>query len=85
MSGCETRPTLGMLGLRPMGANMVRRLIDKGHKCFVWDQDSQLRSVNSAKHTLKSPELRFLVEFIEKLPKQKNISMMVPAGGFPVS
>ncbi len=78
----ETRPTLGMLGLGRMGANMVRRLINKGHKCFVWDQDSQLVSDFCEAH----PEVTgaaTLVEFIEKLPKQKNIWMMVPAAVTP--
>ena len=29
---------LGMIGLGRMGANMVRRLMDKGHKCVVYDR-----------------------------------------------
>ena len=28
---------LGMVGLGRMGANMVRRLIKKGHECVVFD------------------------------------------------
>ena len=28
---------LGMVGLGRMGANMVRRLIKKGHDCIVFD------------------------------------------------
>jgi len=28
---------LGMIGLRRMGANMVRRLIGGGHQCAVFD------------------------------------------------
>jgi 6-phosphogluconate dehydrogenase len=29
---------LGMIGLGRMGANMVRRLIKKGHNCVVFDR-----------------------------------------------
>jgi len=29
---------LGMIGLGRMGANMVRRLIKKGHRCVVSDR-----------------------------------------------
>ena len=28
---------LGMIGLGRMGANMVRRLINRGHNCVVFD------------------------------------------------
>src|SRR6202008_5173346 len=32
---------LGMIGLGRMGANMVRRLIKKGHHCVVFDRSPQ--------------------------------------------
>ena len=32
---------LGMIGLGRMGANMVRRLIKKGHGCVVFDRSPQ--------------------------------------------
>ena len=32
---------LGMIGLGRMGANMVRRLIRKGHNCVVFDKSRQ--------------------------------------------
>ena len=32
---------LGMIGLGRMGANMVRRLIRKGHTCVVFDRSQQ--------------------------------------------
>ncbi len=28
---------LGMIGLGRMGANMVRRLLENGHQCIVYD------------------------------------------------
>ena len=35
---------LGMIGLGRMGANMVRRLINKGHNCVVFDRSAQVVS-----------------------------------------
>ena len=32
---------LGMVGLGRMGANMVRRLIKKGHRCVVFNRSPQ--------------------------------------------
>ena len=32
---------IGMIGLGRMGANMVRRLLRKGHECVVYDRSSE--------------------------------------------
>lgn len=32
---------LGMIGLGRMGANIVRRVMRKGHECVVYDRDPQ--------------------------------------------
>jgi len=32
---------IGMIGLGRMGANMVRRLIQKGHSCVVFNRSPQ--------------------------------------------
>jgi len=32
---------LGMVGLGRMGSNMVRRLINQGHNCVVFDRSPQ--------------------------------------------
>ena len=32
---------LGMIGLGRMGANIVRRVMGKGHECVVYDRDPQ--------------------------------------------
>ena len=37
----EIEMQLGMIGLGRMGANMVRRLINKGHQCVVFDRSPQ--------------------------------------------
>ncbi len=31
---------LGMIGLGRMGANLVRRLVDDGHECVVYDHNA---------------------------------------------
>ena len=36
----QTTMQLGMIGLGRMGANMVRRLLEKGQKCVVFDRSS---------------------------------------------
>ena len=38
---------LGMIGLGRMGANMVRRLIRKGHNCVVFDRSPQTVAAQS--------------------------------------
>ena len=34
---------LGMIGLGRMGANIVRRLMSKGHHCVVFDTNAKVR------------------------------------------
>ena len=38
----KTTMQLGMIGLGRMGANMVRRLINDGHRCVVFDRSSEV-------------------------------------------
>lgn len=78
----ETLPTLGMLGLGRMGGNMVRRLTESGHVCVVWDQDSQVVAEFCRAH----PQVKgaaTLTDFLNQLPTQKNVWMMVPAAVTP--
>ena len=35
---------LGMVGLGRMGANMVRRLMEGGHECVVFDKNREARA-----------------------------------------
>jgi 6-phosphogluconate dehydrogenase len=67
---------LGMIGLGRMGANMVRRLINKGHNCVVFDRSPQVVS-ELAKE--KATGAASLVEFVKKLEKPRAIWLMVPA------
>ena len=37
----DTPMQLGMVGLGRMGANLVRRLMRDGHRCVVYDMNSE--------------------------------------------
>ncbi len=67
---------LGMIGLGRMGANMVRRLIQGGHNCVVFD-----RSPKAVEDLVKEKAVgaSSLKEFAQKLTKPRAIWLMVPA------
>jgi 6-phosphogluconate dehydrogenase len=67
---------LGMIGLGRMGANMVRRLINKGHSCVAFDRSSQAVS-DLVKD--KATGATSLAEFASKLAKPRAVWLMVPA------
>ena len=67
---------LGMIGLGRMGANMVRRLINKGHNCVVFDRSPQAVS-ELVKD--KATGAASLAELVKKLAKPRAIWLMVPA------
>src|SRR5271155_2282910 len=67
---------LGMIGLGRMGANMVRRLINKGHNCVVFDRSPQVVS-DLVKD--KATGAAALAELVKKLAKPRAIWLMVPA------
>jgi 6-phosphogluconate dehydrogenase len=67
---------LGMIGLGRMGANMVRRLMNKGHNCMVFDRSPKV--VNELVKE-KATGAASLAELVEKLEKPRAIWLMVPA------
>ena len=67
---------LGMIGLGRMGANMVRRLINKRHSCVVFDRSTQ--AVNDLAKE-KATGAASLAEFVKNLEKPRAIWLMVPA------
>jgi 6-phosphogluconate dehydrogenase len=67
---------LGMIGLGRMGANMVRRLINKGHNCVVFDRSPQ--TVGELVKD-KATGAASLPEFVKKLAKPRAVWLMVPA------
>ena len=67
---------LGMVGLGRMGANMVRRLINKGHSCVVFDRSPQTVGELVKDKAIGSASL---AELIKKLERPRTIWLMVPA------
>ena len=67
---------IGMIGLGRMGANMVRRLIRKGHSCVVLNRSPQ--AVNELVKE-KAIGATSLADVVKKLAKPRAIWLMVPA------
>jgi len=67
---------MGMLGLGRMGANMVRRLIRKGHQCVAYDVNPQAAKDLATEGAVASASLD---DFVSKLNKPRVAFMMVPA------
>jgi 6-phosphogluconate dehydrogenase len=67
---------LGMIGLGRMGANMVRRLIEKGHDAVVFDRSQQAVS-ELVKD--KAAGAESLADLVKKLEKPRAVWLMVPA------
>jgi 6-phosphogluconate dehydrogenase len=67
---------LGMIGLGRMGANMVRRLIRKGHQCVVYDRSKQAVDDLVAEKAIGATSLS---DFVKKLEKPRAVWLMVPA------
>src|SRR6516165_11549825 len=67
---------LGMIGLGRMGANMVRRLLQRGHTCVVYDRSADSVKELSGEGATGSSSLD---DFVRKLQKPRAIWLMVPA------
>jgi len=67
---------LGMIGLGRMGANMVRRLIKKGHSCVVFDRSSKAVADLVRDHAIGADTL---IDLVKKLEKPRAVWLMVPA------
>lgn len=67
---------LGMIGLGRMGANMVRRLLPRGHQCVVYE-----RNQDKVEALVKDGAIgaASLGEFAEKLSAPRAAWLMVPA------
>ena len=67
---------IGMIGLGRMGANMVRRLIRKGHSCVVFNRSP--KAVNELVQE-KAIGATSFADVVKKLEKPRAIWLMVPA------
>ena len=67
---------LGMIGLGRMGANMVRRLINRGHRCVVF-----ARSPKSVDELVKHNAVgaASVADLVQKLVRPRVVWLMVPA------
>jgi 6-phosphogluconate dehydrogenase len=68
---------LGMIGLGRMGSNMVRRLLQAGHQCVVYDMHPEAVQALVKEKAVGSSSI---ADFVKKLSKPRAIWMMVPAG-----
>jgi 6-phosphogluconate dehydrogenase len=68
---------LGMIGLGRMGANIVRRLMNDGHDCVVFDVDPDTVKQLEREGATGSSSLE---DFIKALEKPRVAWVMIPAG-----
>jgi len=67
---------LGMVGLGRMGANMVRRLMNAGHECVVFDMSPKSVEALVKEKAVGSSSLQ---DFASKLTKPRAVWLMIPA------
>jgi 6-phosphogluconate dehydrogenase len=67
---------LAMIGLGRMGSNMVRRLINGGHQCVVFDMSSKAVADLARDKAVGASSL---AELVGKLEKPRKVWLMVPA------
>ena len=67
---------LGMIGLGRMGANMVRRLLNGGHECVVFDVSPKAVTELTKEKAIGAASL---ADIVKKLKKPRALWLMVPA------
>lgn len=67
---------IGMIGLGRMGADMVRRLLKKGHECVVFDMKAGAVATLEREGAVGS---RSIEAFVARLVKPRVVWLMVPA------
>jgi 6-phosphogluconate dehydrogenase len=68
---------IGMIGLGRMGGNMVRRLLQGGHDCVVWDLNPKAVAELAGEGASGAETLD---EFVQRLTPPRTAWIMVPAG-----
>jgi len=66
---------IGMIGLGRMGANMVRRLLQGGHECVVFDKSPKAVKALTLEKAIGASSL---AELVKTLERPRSIWMMVP-------
>ena len=67
---------IGMIGLGRMGSNMVRRLMQGGHQCVVYNRHAE---AVEALHSQGAVGTVSLEDFVTRLTKPRAVWLMVPA------
>ena len=68
---------IGMIGLGRMGGNIVRRLLRSGHRCVVFDRQSEPVRQLAAEGAVAAADLK---ELVAQLEKPRAVWVMLPAG-----
>jgi 6-phosphogluconate dehydrogenase len=68
---------LGMIGLGRMGGNIVKRLMEGGHECVVYDRDA--KAVDGLAQA-GATGAKDLADLVSKLSKPRAVWVMLPAG-----
>ena len=68
---------LGMIGLGRMGGNIVRRLMQNGHSCVVYDKSAD--AVHELAGEGAKPS-RDVADFVKQLEAPRAVWVMLPAG-----
>jgi 6-phosphogluconate dehydrogenase len=68
---------LGMIGLGRMGGNLVRRLMQHGHSCVVYDSDTKPVAALTAEGAAGAGKLE---ELVQQLAPPRAVWVMLPAG-----
>ena len=68
---------LGMIGLGRMGANIVRRLMRRGHSCVVYDRDPEPGRQLAGEGAVAAPSV---AELVDNLQMPRAVWIMLPAG-----
>lgn len=68
---------LGMVGLGRMGANIVRRLMEDGHECVVYDVNADAVAALAGEGATGAASF---ADMASKLEAPRAIWLMIPAG-----
>jgi len=67
---------LGMIGLGRMGANMVRRLVNGGHRCVVYARSPKTVNELVVHNAVGASSI---ADLAQKLARPRAVWLMVPA------